>query len=240
MGPIMTTDEFTRTYSQAISDHNAAILAGAGLSTPAGLVNWKELMGSIAADVGLDVDRETDLVAVALYHTNERWGRQRLNQVLVRGFSERATLTESHRILARLPSGTYWTTNYDHLIEEALREAGGRADVKITPENLATTLPRRDAVVYKMHGDIADPAKAVVTKDDYESYIASHRDQLFSTALRGDLVSKTLLCLGCSFRDSNLDHILARIRVLLEDNRREHYCLMRSVQPQDFQTLATA
>ena len=61
-------------------------------------------------------------------------------------------------------------------------------DVKSTAESLATTLPRRDAVVYKMHGDVSQPDKAVVTKDDYESYEVSRH--LFSTALQGVLFPK--------------------------------------------------
>ena len=127
-------------------------------------------MRSLAADIGLDVDRENDLIAVAQYHLNERGGRQRINQTLVNEFSERAKITENHRILTRLPIDTYWTTNYDHLIEDALREAGKRADIKTSEENLAITLHRRDAIVYKMHGDVSRPASAVVTKDDYELY----------------------------------------------------------------------
>ena len=144
-----TVEEFIETYSQALADHNAAVMAGAGLSIPAGLVNWKGLMRSIAKEIGLDVERETDLVAVAQYHLNERGGRQRINQTLVSEFSERAKITENHRILARLPIDVYWTTNYDNLIESALRDGGKRVDLKITPENLATTLPRRNDVVSK-------------------------------------------------------------------------------------------
>jgi hypothetical protein len=78
-----TVEEFIRTYSEALSNHNAAVLIGAGLSIPAGLVNWKDLMRTIAAEIGLDVEKENDLVAVAQYHFNERAGRQRINQTLV-------------------------------------------------------------------------------------------------------------------------------------------------------------
>jgi hypothetical protein len=41
---MINVDEFVSEYSKAISDRNAAVLAGAGLSIPAGLVNWKELI----------------------------------------------------------------------------------------------------------------------------------------------------------------------------------------------------
>jgi hypothetical protein len=83
-----------------------------------------------------------------------------------------------------------------------------------------------------MHGDVSLPDEAVVTKDDYETYNASRH--LFSLALQGDLVSKTFLFLGFSFSDPNLNYILGRIRVLLGEAQREHYCLMRRVQRKDF------
>ena len=229
-------DSFVETYVQALHDQTAAIFAGAGLSIPAGLVNWKELLKEIASDIGLDVDKEEDLVTIAQFHVNERGGRHRINQALIQEFAARSKLTTNHDLLASLPIKTYWTTNYDSLIEDSLKAHAKTPDVKRTTENLATTVPRRDAVVYKMHGDVAHPEQAVITKDDYESY--ESRRHLFSTALQGDLVSKTFLFIGFSFNDPNLNYILSRIRVLLGENRREHYCLLRRVQRKDFTTNA--
>lgn len=211
--PFDPIDSFVDTYVEALHDQNAAIFAGAGLSIPAGLVNWKALLKDIASDIGLDVNREDDLITVAQFHVNERGGRHRINQALIDEFSRRAKSTDNHRLLAALPIKTYWTTNYDTLIEDSLRAAGRTPDVKITVNNLATTVPRRDAIVYKMHGDISLADKAVVTKDDYESYESTRH--LFSTALQGDLVSKTFLFIGFGFNDPNLSYILSRIRILL-------------------------
>ncbi len=226
------TNTFINDYVEAIQDQSAAVFAGAGLSIPAGVVNWKGLLRDIARDVGLDVDRETDLVSVAQYHLNEQGNRHKINQALVSEFSARAKSTKNHEILASLPIRTYWTTNYDTLLEDALKAAGKTPDVKSTPANLTITAPKRDAVVYKMHGDVSQPDKAVVTRDDYEHY--SRDRQLFSTALQGDLVSKTFLFAGFSFTDPNLDHVMSRVRVLLGQNVRTHYCLMRRVQRSDF------
>jgi len=229
-------DSFIDTYVQALHDQNAAIFAGSGLSIPAGLVNWKELLKDIASDIGLDVNKEEDLITLAQFHVNERGGRHRINQALINEFSGRAKTSDNHKLLAALPIKTYWTTNYDVLVEESLRAAGKTPDIKITVDNLATTVPRRDAVVYKMHGDVSLPDRAVVTKDDYESYDSTRH--LFSTALQGDLVSKTFLFIGFSFNDPNLSYILSRIRLLLGENRREHYCLLRRVQRRDFNSAA--
>lgn len=232
----MQIETFIEAYADALREQNAAVFAGAGLSIPAGLVNWAELMADIAADLGLDIDREQDLVTIAQFHVNERGGRNRINQKLVAEFAERAQPSENHRLLASLPIATYWTTNYDHLIEDALRAARKRPDVKINADSLATTLPRRDAVVYKLHGDVAQPGDAVVTRDDYETF--EDKRGLFGTALRGDLVAKTFLFIGFSFNDPNLGYVLGRIRALMGSNRRDHYALFRRVQQADFDTAA--
>ena len=220
------------TFAQAIADRNAAIFAGAGLSIPAGMVNWKTLMRTIAHDVGLDVAKEDDLVALAQYHVNKSGVRHKINQALITEFSDRAKATKNHSILASLPIRTYWTTNFDHLIEDALRASGKKPDVKSSVANLATTKHLRDSIVYKMHGDVDHPDDAVITKDDYETYHTKR--QLFSTALQGDLVSKTFLFVGFSFNDPNLNYILGRIRTLLGVNQRQHYALLRRVQRKDF------
>lgn len=229
-------DRFVNVYVEAIRDENAAIFAGAGLSIPAGLVDWRGLLRGVAEDIGLSVDQEDDLLTVAQYHVNERRGRHGINQALISKFAELAKPADNHRILAQLPIRTYWTTNYDTLIEDSLRRELKRVDVKISQANLATTLPRRDATVYKMHGDISQPQDAVVTRDDYERYQATH--SLFGTALQGDLVEKTFLFMGFSFNDPNLTWVLSRIRLLVGENRRDHYALLRRVQRADFSTEA--
>ena len=99
---------------------------------------------------------------------------------------------------------------------------------------MSLSLRNRDVVVYKMHGDISDPSSAVLTKDDYEAYNIYR--SLFSTALQGDLISKTFVFIGFSFEDPNLNSILSRIRVLLNDNQRSHYCLLKKITRNDYNT----
>ena len=58
---------FIQDYLKEIREYNAAIFAGAGLSAPAGLVNWRDLLHPIVEELRLDVDNEHDLVAVAAF-----------------------------------------------------------------------------------------------------------------------------------------------------------------------------
>lgn len=222
-------EQFIEAFSAELKEENAAIFAGAGLSVPAGFVNWKTLLAPIVSELGLDAEREEDLVGLAQYHCNENnQNRSQLTKLLIDEFARDAAITENHRLMARLPITVYWTTNYDKLIETALIEAGKRPDVKYTIPHLAQTKSKRDAVVYKMHGDIDHPDKAVITKDDYERYQTDFGP--FVSALSGDLVEKTFLFVGFSFTDPNLDYILSRVRISFQQNQRRHYCLMRRVK----------
>lgn len=215
---------FIKRYVKDLNEGVAAVFAGAGLSRNCGFVNWSELMREVAEEVGLSVDKERDLVALAQFHVNARNGAGGLARRIIEEFSEQAEPSPSHDILARLPIRTYWTTNYDSLIEDSLKKHQRLPDVKHQVDDLLTTRPKRDAVVYKMHGDALSPTKAILYKSQYEQYYKTH--EAFVTALSGDLISKTFLFIGFSFTDPNLDYVLSRLHVP-QHARREHYCFLR-------------
>ncbi|MDD2476146.1 MAG: SIR2 family protein [Dysgonamonadaceae bacterium] len=228
---MVSVQEFIREYVRAINEGYAALFAGAGLSRGSGYTNWKELIRPIANGIGLDVDKEHDLMAIAQYYRNERGTRATINQRIINEFTRGTVPNVNIDILTRLPVNTYWTTNYDELLEEGLKQNNRKADIKITQESLANNIYDRDAVVYKMHGDVRCPSQAVVTKDDYEVY--GHERPLFRTALQGDLITKTFLFIGFSFEDPNLNYILSQIKVLLGESSRDHYCFFEKLKKQD-------
>lgn len=224
---------FIQHFLSELEENNVAIFAGAGLSSAAGYVNWKELLQPLADELDLNIDDEQDLVGVAQFYLNEN-GRHRISQQLMDEIATAKQPTESHNILSRLPIKTYWTTNYDKLIEESLSNARKVVDVKYTKNHLALTKKKRDAVLYKMHGDIDHPDSAVLTKDDYEQYPVYMEPYI--TALSGDLVSKTFLFLGFSFTDPNLDYIMSRVRIYFKEHQRQHYCIFKECGETDFDT----
>lgn len=192
-----------------------------------GYVDWKGLLEELVRDLHLNPDIETDLVSVAQYHCNQAGGKNALTTRILQHFSQTREPTENHRVLASLPIETYWTTNYDKLIETSLVEAKKVPDVKYTVLQLATTKPGRDVVVYKMHGDVDHPTDAIISKEDYEAYHHIHAP--FVSALRGDLIQKTFVFLGFSFSDPNLDYILSRVSGLYRQHQRSHFSIQRRV-----------
>ena len=227
---------FIRDIIKELEEENVAVFAGAGLSMPAGYVSWGELLKPIAEELGIDIKKEYDLVSIAQYYLNENGGhRSELNRRLIEVFTQNTNTTENHKILARLPIKHYWTTNYDKLIEQSIEEQSKKVDVKYTKKHLSITIPKRDAIIYKMHGDISSPDDAILTKDDYESYHV--KMDLYLSTLKGDLLNKTFIFLGFSFTDPNLDYILSRVRLAGISSKR-HFNFTKKVIKKDDEDFA--
>ena len=224
----ISKEQFLREFTKELHNRNVAAFIGAGFSMSTGYVDWKTLLKHVIDDLDLDSEKEHDLVSVAQYYVNKSGSNKNaLTRTILHNFGVAKTPTKGHEILAGLPIHTYWTTNYDRLIEKSLEDAKKVPDVKHTLEHLSITWPNRDAVVYKMHGDVGDPTNAVICKDDYERY--PFKMGQFASLLKGDLIEKTFLFLGFSFTDPNIDFILSRVRAVLENDQREHYCIQKRI-----------
>lgn len=224
----MDKEILIKRYSEALEDGRAAIFAGAGLSVSAGFVDWKGLLKNIAEELKISIRDYTNLVDLAQYYVNESRNTTELGQAIVNSFPTSTNPTTNHEILASLPIRTYWTTNFDKLIERSIEKAGKICDVKSSPTSLAISKNQRDAIVYKMHGDVDNPDKTILTRDQFEKYEYTHK--AFLESLGYDLTNKTFLFLGLSFDDPNLRYVLKHVRMLYKNNQRRHYYILRKVR----------
>ncbi|OTY58449.1 hypothetical protein COJ37_19030 [Bacillus cereus] len=161
---------FIKNYTEDLLDSKVAVFGGAGLSVGAGAVSWKELLREAADDIGVDVDKEYDLVSVAQYIYNESNSRNKITKLIKNHIQKKGEVTENHRILANLPIKTFWTTNYDEYIEKSFEQNSKLYDVKKSVQDLSSEVKNSEVTVYKMHGDINRAHDAVLIKDDYEIY----------------------------------------------------------------------
>lgn len=223
----ITKENLIKELEKAISSEELAAFIGAGLSIPAGFPSWEQLLEQPAEEIGLRVKKETDLVSLAQYYSNVK-KRSSIDDLIKEEFSKLYNPTENHKLLSQLPISTYWTTNYDRLIEKALENNMKLPYVKTKDEHLRGTSSNFDAVVYKLHGDVETPEDAVITRSDYEEFGYEKR-KLFRDVLEGDLLTKTFLFLGFSFSDPNFNYVIGKLRILLNDDTRKHYCIMKRV-----------
>ncbi|MFD2609041.1 SIR2 family protein [Deinococcus taklimakanensis] len=232
----MRREIFIRKIADEIADGNLAIFAGAGLSVASGGVTWSNLLKDAADELGLDIEREGDLISLTQFYVNSKNNnRGGLAQHIYNKLNLRdAAPNINHEILARMPITDYWTTNYDNLIETALERENKLPDVKSDVSQFLRTVRGRDAIVYKMHGDIENPNRVIITRRDFESYHETHTQ--FINTLYGDLTTKTFLFVGLSFTDPNLFYVLSRVRVKYELDQREHYAVIKKFSEEDFKT----
>lgn len=225
--------ELIKSVELAINSEELAAFIGAGLSIPAGFSSWENLLIKPAGDIGLDIKKEAhDLVSLAQYYSNVK-NRTSVDDLIRQEFSKLVDPTKNHELLSKLPISTYWTTNYDKLIEKALERNMKVPFVKMKDEHLRGTNANFDAIVYKLHGDVDSPEDAVITRSDYEEFGYEKR-RLFREVLEGDLLTKTFLFLGFSFSDPNFNYVISRLRVLLSEKKtRNHYCIMKSVSDKE-------
>mgnify|MGYP004566967027 CR=1 FL=1 len=206
------------------------VFAGAGLSAASGYVDWKTLLEPMGRQLGLNMNM--DLTLLAQYYENE-FTRDELNRRILDEFAKIPKSNTNMEILASMPICRYWTTNYDSVIEDTLKEQGKVVDVVTDQLQFKYHSPGRDAVVLKMHGDKTLPDRAVLCKNDYETYDDDRA--IFTQSLTLDLISNTFLFIGFSFSDPNLDRIIAIVkRNFKEASLKEHYCFLRSINLKDY------
>lgn len=195
-------------FGQALLEGTGALFIGAGMSLNAGLPNWTDLLKDVRS--AADVPEMSDLPLMAEYIVNSpRVGRSVLDAAIRDQVVGPFSLTDAHDMIRVLPAGEIWTTNYDRLLEQAY--VGAAVVDKEDRIHLVGSKPR---TVIKMHGSVdagrgwASPP--VVTRTDYENYPID-RPRTWAV-LQGSYLSRTMLFLGFSFTDPNVEVLLKLAR----------------------------
>lgn len=223
---------FINDYVEKLRQGTATIFLGAGMSKAAGFVDWKGLLRDLATELGLNIEDESDLISVAQFHKNKNNNRNKIDEKIVNEFTDSDVETDNHRIIARLPFNTIWTTNYDDLIEDAHKKIYKKVDVKSEVDDLFINRDNRACILYKMHGDKDKPSKAVLLKEDYEKYYYTHEP--FISILNSELITKSFLFIGFSFTDPNINYIFGRLTHRYSDKSKDHYCIMKRTVLEDW------
>lgn len=175
-----------------------ALLIGSGVSSAAGIpTGWgvvESLIRKIAVISGEESIDDPARWYKERYDEDPRYDKL-LDQLsftgssrnaLLRGYFEPSeqerendpeikTPTKAHRAIAKLVRTGYikviLTTNFDHLLETAIRDVGITPDVISSNSNLENSRPphQYDIVIYKLHGDYRDD-NFKNTPDELENY----------------------------------------------------------------------
>ncbi|MFD4694568.1 SIR2 family protein [Streptomyces sp. NPDC058463] len=216
-----------RNFGAAALAGNAALFVGAGLSRAAGHVDWNGLLKSPRATAKIPLSL-TDLPLVAQYYVQSvPGGREALEQhILQEMASTQARPTQGHAEIAKIPFSEIWTTNYDWLIEESV--PGVRV---ITKDEDLLQRSVGGIRVTKMHGSLLNgtpvrwASPPVITRKDFEQYEFTH-PRIWSS-LTATYLTRSILFLGFSFADPNVEVLLRLARTRVNLGGPEHFTVLK-------------
>lgn len=227
---VISRDDLVRRYGAAVVRDAAALFVGAGLSVDSGLPDWDTLLRELRHEARIP-DEVGDLPLVAEYTIQQLdGGEDRLVGEIARQIVKASPEPhDGHRIIARLNIDDVWTTNYDWMIEAADPER-----ITVSSDNQVPSLrnPGRRRLT-KMHGSLNVAgeweSKPVISRTDYERYRENH-PQIWAT-LEATYLTKSILFLGFSFSDPNIEILLSLSRRLGGSAPRHYTVLRRPADP---------
>lgn len=228
----MKKDIFIKEYSEKLKCEKASLFIGSGISRKSGYANWKDILRECAEEINLDVDKESDLITLAEFYVKGKQ-RTKIDQTIASYFKDKnGEPCITHRILSTFPVKSIWTTNYDTLIERSLAKADISYSVVTNDESYVSLDPTAKVKVHKIHGDINNPSRCVITRKDYEKFEETH--DIVLSELKGEMCTNSFLFLGYSFSDIDIQHILSKIRLIYNDDHpQRHYCIMEKIKKEN-------
>jgi len=136
--------------------------------------------------------------------------------------------TETHKNIFKTPFRAILTTNYDTLLEGAYALTHeGQMPIKFTQEDLQTIsspLRSEDFFLFKIHGDIDRPESIVLGSKSYNQIL--FRTPEYLHFLETLFTTHTVLFIGFSGNDIDLDFVTDRLATIYSRTLNKHYILL--------------
>lgn len=217
--------------AQEVAAKKVIPFVGAGLSRNVGMPEWDSLINRVAEDLDIDQDilkLQGDFLQIAEYHMIKNGGsKNRISKIIdrvLRSVEVEIGASRVHECLVKMNFPKIYTTNFDELIEAAFKYH--RVDC-CTIATLDDILAARDHVtqLVKFHGTLNHDETLVISESDYH-----HRLDMegpLDIKLRSDLLGKTVLFLGYSFRDLNIRYMWSKLFKVMKSSCKAYMVTMK-------------
>ena len=202
-----------RFLAEELEKGKLIVFVGAGVSKNSGLPDWKELIKDYAEYRGIKEFTSKEYLTIP-EEVFERYGSLKYYEIAEKRFSGKYVPNSIHRILKEMDLTYIITTNYDTLIEDEIKNL----QVVSKDEDLPYTSSNK--MLIKMHGDFKNK-NIVLKKSDYDNYEKNF--QLISTLIKGLFTTNTVLFIGYSYNDTNVQQIMNWIKEILKEETRKAF-----------------
>ena len=217
------------TLCRLIREEKVILWVGSGFSCYAGYPSGSELCSLLLSSIGELPEGGIVTDSVSLQDAADRYvqknGREDLNRFLVEQFGKDPVHQEIHEALALINRIKYVvTTNYDPVFERAYRD---RIVVVSHDEDLPGLSEYPDkTILLKIHGDITDPDHLVITSEDYKKF---DLDSIVCGKLKSLLAEYSVVFIGYSLHDPNVEEMLGDIYSRLKGKKRPYFFVSRKI-----------
>lgn len=198
---------------------------GAGFSAGLSLPDWDSLLKVLADELGGELDYAEvkrlcngDHLQIAEYYllmSDHRIGPLRHAIATALSTNHLDVLSSAPHIeLVNLGAHQIYTTNYDDSIEKTFRTLRQAVEVVSLPKDVATSTGANTQVI-KYHGDLRHENTLVLTESSY--YARLDLESPMDLKFRSDLLGRSVLFIGYSFRDINIRVIWFKLIRMMKD-----------------------
>ena len=202
-----------RFLAEELEKGKLVVFVGAGVSKNSGLPKWEELIKDYADYRGIKEFTSKQFLTIP-EEVFERYGSLKYYEIAEKRFLGKYVPNSIHRILKKMKLTYIITTNYDTLIEDEIKNL----QIVSKDEDLPYTNSNR--MLIKMHGDFENK-NIVLKKSDYDNYEKNF--QLISTLVKGLFTTNTVLFIGYSYSDTNVQQIMNWIKEILKEKTRKAF-----------------
>ena len=206
-------DQDIRFLAEELEKGKLVVFVGAGVSKNSGLPDWKELIKDYAEYRGIKEFTLKEYLTIP-EEVFERYGSLKYYEIAEKRLSGKYVPNSVHRILKKMDLIYIITTNYDTLIEDEIKNL----QVVSKDEDLPYTSSNR--MLIKMHGNFENK-NIVLKKSDYDNY--EKKFPLISTLIKGLFTTNTILFIGYSYNDINVQQIMNWIKEILKEKIRKAF-----------------
>ncbi len=209
--------------SEQIQKGNVVLFCGAGISMgPGGLPSGWQLTQELAQRAGLEDVSGMGLPEVAQAYELELGHQSLIQYVINRIDDPKYSPLRTHQLITALPFNEVITTNWDNLLEEALRQAR-QPFVKVVRDADIAFADEEKVLLIKLHGSIEQKDTIVITGDDY--YDVFYRLPEIAKVVGAYFATRTLLFMGFGLADEDFRRLYHEVVRHLGRHKRRAYAV---------------
>lgn len=202
-----------------IRKEKVVLWIGSGCSTLAGFPSVQQLISKIENKLDESqlielktISKSYDLQKISEEFSERYKNRKELLKIIIDNYSiQNVSNTKYHKILANIPFiKTIITTNYDTLLEEVY---SNKCFVIRDTCDIVSKNNNELVEIFKIHGDIINPDKIIITETDYLNFLAYEIDKTYINIIKERLANNTVVFIGYSLEDINIKLLFKKLEI---------------------------